>query len=194
MEQSQATGALGGAAQGAATGASVGGPWGAVIGGVIGGIGGFLGGGGEKEAKKAARKQAEEIMRTAEENKRVQTRAANIAVSTAKVRTYASNLIDSGSTRQYRKALDAEYRRGIDYDYQAAQRTADAVRQSGSAAAGQIQRNGLGQLFGGLTAAGSAYAGAGGFSPKSDGLGYVQAGSGGRYTTSSPAPSLLAKK
>lgn len=195
-EQSQWTGAAGGAAQGAATGAQVGGVYGAVIGGVIGGVAGFLGGGGEKAAKKAAKAQAAEILRAARENRRVQTRQANLQVSTAKVRTYASNLVDRGSTRKYRTELEREYRRGIDYDFQAAQRAADAVRQSGSAAAGQIKRAGLGQMIGGFASAGTAAAGAGWFdSPQSSsGLGYVQAGSGGAYTTSAPAPSLLQKK
>lgn len=164
-EQSQLTGAGGGALSGAAIGTAILPGWGTVIGGVIGGVAGFLGGGGEKAAKKAAKAQAAEIRRAAEENRRVQTRAANIQVSTAKVRTYASNLIDSGSTRRYRKELEAEYRRGIDFDFQAAQRQADAVRQSGSAAASQIKRNGFGQLIGGLASAGSVYAASGGFTP-----------------------------
>ncbi len=195
MEQSQLTGATGGALQGAAAGASFG-PYGAVIGGVIGGIGGFFGGGGEKKAKKAAKMQAQEILRAAAENKRVQTLVMNQAVSTAKVATYASNLIDRGSTRRYRMALEAEYRRGIDYDYEAAVRRANTVRQYGAAAANQIQRAGFGQLIYGFSALGEAGAKAGWFSSgdPSAGLGYIRAGSGGRYTTDVPMGSLLVRK
>lgn len=161
MEQSQITGGVGGAAQGAATGAAVGGPWGAVVGGVIGGISGFLGGGGEKKAKKLAKQQAAAIMRAATENKRNETRYANIQVATAKARTYASNIMDTGSTRRYRAILESEYRRAIDFNYETARQTAEAVRKQGQVAANQIQSAGFGQLISGLTAAGSAYVGGG---------------------------------
>jgi hypothetical protein len=161
MEQSQITGGIGGAAQGAATGAAVGGVPGAIIGGVIGGISGFLGGGGEKKAKRAAKKQAQAIMRQANENKRNETRYANIQVATARARTYASNIMDTGSTRKYRAVLESEYRRAIDYNYETAQQNAEAVRQAGQAAANQIQNAGFGQMISGLTSAGSAYVGGG---------------------------------
>lgn len=159
MEQSQATGALGGAAQGAATGAQFGGGWGAVVGGVVGGIAGFLGGGGEKKAKKLAKQQAQAIMRQADENKRTATLYANQQVATAKARTYASNIMDTGSTRKYRAVLESEYRRAIDFNYETQQQTAEAVRKNGQAAANQIQNAGFGQLISGATAFGSAYAG-----------------------------------
>jgi hypothetical protein len=161
MEQSQATGALGGAAQGAATGAQFGGAWGAVVGGVVGGIAGFLGGGGEKKAKKLAKAQAKAIMRAADENKRNETRFANVQVATAKARTYASNIMDTGSTRKYRAVLESEYRRAIDFNYETARQNAESVRQAGQAAANQIQSAGIGQLISGATAFGSAYVGGG---------------------------------
>lgn len=163
MEQSQITSGLGGALQGGATGFSVAGPVGGIIGGVVGGIAGFLSGGGEDEAKKAARAQANEIRRQARENKRIQTRAANLVVSTAKAATYASNILDTGSTRQYRNVLEGEYRRAIQYDYGVAMKNAATVQNYGTYAADSIKRQGIGQLIGGLTYAGTVAAQSGAF-------------------------------
>jgi hypothetical protein len=166
MEQSQGTGAIGGAMSGAATGAAVGGVPGAVIGGVIGGITGFLGGGGEKEAKKAAKKQAQEILRAAAENRRVQTLQANQQVGLSKATTYANNIMDTGAQRRYRNALESEYRKAIMFDYSVAAKNAEAVVNGGQAAANAIQRQGFGQVLQGATALGSAYAGGSFSTPK----------------------------
>ena len=157
-EQSQTTGAIGGAAQGAAVGAQFG-HYGAAIGAVFGGVAGFLSGGGEKEAKAAAREQARQIMRVAVENRRVEMRQANLAVSTARARTYASNIQDTGSTRDYRNALETEYRRGIDFSYQTAKTNANTAIAGGKVAAGQIKKAGVSQMIGGLTSLGTSYAG-----------------------------------
>jgi hypothetical protein len=195
IEQSQATGAIGGAAQGAATGAVFGAP-GAIVGGIVGGIGGFLSGGGEKAAKKAAKNEARQILRAARENQRVQTRIADEQVSLSKARTYASNLIDMGSTKKYRDSLESEYRRNIDFGFESALTNANTATRGGTTAANAISRAGTGQMIGGLTSLGTAY-GAGAFNkpkPDASSLGYAQAGSGGNYTTSSPASSLLTRK
>lgn len=184
MEQSQGTGAVGGALQGAAAGSAFGAP-GAIVGGVIGGVTGFLGGGGEKKAKKAAKRQAAEILRAAKENKRVQERQASLSVDMAKARTYASNIQDTGSTKAYRKDLEAEYRRAIDYDFSAAQRAAEETRKSGKAAANSIQRAGLGQLLQGATAAGGAAASSGLFASDSGSVLKDKAGSFAKTETSS---------
>ena len=157
-EESQYTGAAGGAAQGAATGAAFG-PWGAVIGGVVGGVAGFLGGGGEKKAKKLAKQQAAEILRVARESTRRQERQARFQVGTAKAATYASNIMDTGSSRQYRTAMESEYRRQIQFDIDTANASANAAIQGGKNAASAIKSAGWGQLLGGIGSFGAATAG-----------------------------------
>lgn len=159
MEQSQQTGAVGGAMSGAAIGTQIMPGWGTAIGAVVGGIAGFLGGGGEKDAKKLAKAQANEILRAARENARIQTRMANQSVSLSKATTYASNIMDTGSQRKYRNALESQYRQAINYDLGAANMRAEIVKQGGQDAAQAIQRQGFGQLLSGATALGSAYAG-----------------------------------
>jgi hypothetical protein len=158
MEQSQGTGAVGGALSGAAAGAAFG-PVGAVVGGVIGGISGFLGGGGEKKAKKLAKAQAKEIIRTAEENARVARIQAAQQVGLTKAATYASNIQDTGTTKKYRDTMEAEYRRNIAWDLDAAQRNAELARKGGQIAAQSISRAGWGQVLSGATAFGGAVAG-----------------------------------
>ena len=189
MEQSQATGAAGGAMSGAATGAAIGSvvpgigtAIGAVAGAVIGGITGYLGGGGEKEAKKLAKAQANEILRAAAENRRVQEMQARNALGVAKATTYASNLQDMGSTKKYRTFMESEYHKAIMYDYSAAQTAAQLAKKGGQIAANTIQRQGFGQLLQGATALGTAYAGGA--------FGSDPAGT----TSSQRATSIMAKK
>ena len=164
-EESQVTGAFGGAAQGAATGSAFGVP-GAIIGGVLGGVTGFLGGGGEKKAKKLAKAQAAEIMRVAREGERRQERQAAYQVGATKAATYASNILDTGSSRQYRNAMESEYRRQIQFDMQTANTSAQTAIKGGKNAADAIKKAGWGQLLGGVTAAGTSFAAGGGFEKK----------------------------
>ena len=157
-EQSQYTGAIGGAGQGAATGSAFGVP-GAIVGGVVGGIAGFLGGGGEKKAKKLAKQQAAEILRVARESTRRQERQANYQLGATKAGIYASNIMDTGSARNYRKVMESEYRRQIQFDIDTANASANAAIQGGKNAASAIKSAGWGQLLGGVGSFGSAAAG-----------------------------------
>lgn len=158
-EQSQLTGAIGGAGSGAATGFMVGGPAGAVVGGVIGAVGGFLGGGGEDEAKELAKDQARQIRRAARENRRRRMNELRIQSGTMIAQTAASNVTGGGSMDRYRSAVEAEYRRQIDWDWSDAMRQAKLAERGGQVAAKQIQSAGIGQMISGLTeAAGTAYA------------------------------------
>ena len=201
MEQSQGTGAAGGALSGAAAGSAFG-PWGAAIGGVIGGISGFLGGGGEKKAKKLAKAQAAEIKRVAKEATRRQERQMMGELGTAKAATYASNIMDTGSSRLYRDSMEVEYRKQIQFDIDTAKANANAALQGGQNAADSIKKAGWGQLLGGVASAGTAYAGAGGFDTKASSpwvgkgeLGYAVPGSGGSFSKTDPGGgSLLLKK
>jgi hypothetical protein len=163
-EQSQITGGIGGAMQGAATGSAFG-PVGAVVGGVIGGALGFMGGGGEKKAKRLAREQAAQMRRTARENKRREELQAAQTVSQAKVATYASNILDTGTTRKARDFMEGEYRRQIMWDYRAGLQSARTVEKGGQAAAQQIKSAGYSQLLSGLGSAATTLAKSGWKSP-----------------------------
>jgi hypothetical protein len=159
-EQSQLTGAGGGILSGAATGSAFGAP-GAIVGGVVGGVLGFLGGGGEKEAKKLAKRQANAMRKVASENKRRAQNAADYQVSSSKVATYASNIMDDGSSKAYRNAQEGEYRKQIMFDYSSALDSANTVREGGTAAAQAIKNQGKSQLIGGVTSAATTAAASG---------------------------------
>lgn len=157
MEQSQKTGAVGGAAQGAAAGSAFGIP-GAVIGGVVGGLAGFMGGGGEKEAEQLAEEQARLIDMTAAENLRRSFLEMDSTLGLTKATTYASNLQDSGSSRQYRRAVETQFRRDMAWDQQKARIESNLARQGGQVAADQIKASGVSSMIGGITSAVGAFA------------------------------------
>ncbi len=123
-------------------------------------------------------------------------------VSTAKVMTYASNLQDTGSMRQYRDTMEGEYRKQIMWDTYAEERRANMVEQYGDAAADSIRRQGFGQLLSGAAQAGSTLARSGAFSRKPESpwagsgeLGYMVPGSGGLMSRTDPGKgSLLLKR
>lgn len=156
-EQSQLTGAIGGAGQGAAIGAQFGG-YGAAVGGVIGAVGGFLGGGGEDEAKELAKDQARQMRRAARENRRRRMNELRIQSGTMRAQTAASNVTGGGSMDRYRSAVEAEYRRQIDWDWSDAMRQAKLAERGGQVAAQQIQTAGIGQMIGGIGALATEYA------------------------------------
>lgn len=149
MIDSKYSGAVGGAAQGAAAGSAFG-PWGAVIGGAIGGITGFLGGGGEDDAQKLADEQAKFIEMMDRENRRRAILEMNQALGTAKALTYASNLQDVGSPRQYRTAMETQYRNDMAWDTQKARIEAKMARDGGQLVADNISRSSAASMIGGL--------------------------------------------
>jgi len=159
MINSQVTGGLSGAASGATTGVMVGGPWGAVIGGVIGGIGGILSGGGEDDAKKAAEQQAQMIEMQAREEQRRKQMQINNVVGLTKATTYASNIQDTGSAKQYRNAMESEYRRELAYDRMVTKKQVEFTLEGGQAAADSISRAGVGSMFESFGQFGAAYVG-----------------------------------
>ena len=147
MVDTRYTSALGGAAQGASAGSAFG-PWGAAAGGILGGVGGFLS--GDEDAEKLAEEQAQLIEKTAEENRRRGMLQLGQIVGTSKARTYASNLIDTGSTRQYRMALESNMRRELAWDMYKSRVEAETVREGGRLASDQMQRSSLSSLITGL--------------------------------------------
>jgi hypothetical protein len=157
-EQSQWTGAAGGAGQGATIGSAFGAP-GAVAGAIVGGIGGFLGGGGEDEAEKLAEEQAYMILRVAKENERSQRMEMQRTLGETKARTYASNLLDTGSSRQYRNELESEATRNIRFNADMAETAAQQALKGGEFAADTIKRDGVQNAIRGLTSVGSSVAG-----------------------------------
>ena len=158
-EESQWTGALGGAGSGAATGAQLAGPWGAAVGGVIGGVTGFFGGGGEDEAEEMAEEQARNIRRAARENDRRGRMAMRRTLGESKARTYASNILDNGSSRAYRNQLETEAVRDLRWNRSMAEIQAEQVLKGGKQAAGQIKGMGRQSALAGLTSLGTAAAG-----------------------------------
>lgn len=167
MIDSKTSGAIGGAAQGAASGSAFG-PWGAVIGGAIGGITGFLGGGGEDQAEKLAEEQAKYLEMAGRENRRRAILEMNQALGTAKAMTYASNLQDIGSPRQYRTAMETQYRNDMAWDLQKARIEARMARDGGQLVADNISRSSAASMIGGLGVAVKAgvfgsYTSAGGY-------------------------------
>ena len=172
MEQSQKTGALGGAASGAGTGAMVGSvvpvigtAVGAVVGGIIGGVGGYLGGGGEEEAEELGEEQARMIRRASRENQRKEKAVMRRTLGETKARTYASNILDTGSSRAYRGQMETEFKRDIRWNRSMADIQAQQAIKGGKAAADTIQKAGQQKAIGGIMDLGTAAAG-GAFSKK----------------------------
>lgn len=158
MQDSQITGGIGGAAQGAAIGSAFGVP-GAIAGGILGGIGGILSGGGEDEAQKMAEEQAKMIEMQAREEQRKKILMMNTAVGETKARTYASNILDTGSAKKYRNMMETEYRRELAYDRLMTKKQVEYTLEGGQVAADSIKRAGVGSMFDGFGKLGTAYAG-----------------------------------
>jgi hypothetical protein len=159
-EQSQVTGAIGGAGQGATIGSAFG-PIGTGVGAVVGGIGGFLGGGGEDEAEKMAEEQAYMIRRVAKENERTQRMEMKRTLGETKARTYASNLLDTGSSRQYRNVMEQEATRNIRFNAEMSEIQAQQALKGGEFAADTIKRAGVQSAVQGLTSLGVSTFGSG---------------------------------
>jgi hypothetical protein len=157
MEQSQATGAIGGGLQGAAQGSAFG-PVGAIAGGIIGGAMGFLGGGGEKQAEKLAQEQADLLMRQAKEQQRRLTIQLNQQMGLAKSQVYASGLQMGGSSKKYVNFMESTFRQDMAWNQEVARRNAEIVKMGGSAQSDAIKMAGIGQLFSGLSSAVGAFA------------------------------------
>jgi len=161
MVDTRYTSALGGAAQGASMGAAFGAPS-AIAGGVLGGIGGLLSSGDADDAKALAEEQAKLVeMRTREEQRR-KKRMMNQQIGETEARTYASNLLDTGSARQYRMGMESEYRRQLAYDRLASKKEAELIREGGDATARGIEMAGIGSMISGFSSLGQIYA-SGGF-------------------------------
>lgn len=153
---SRATGVIGGAGQGAAIGAKVGGPWGAAIGGIAGGLAGGLLGGDDDDAKELARLQAEEIRLAAEENRRIKLIEMGQVLGRAKATTYASNLIESGSSRRYTKTIEEDYRKSMAWDNRRTRMQEKMAKLGGQMAADQIQSANIRFAVQGIGAAASS--------------------------------------
>jgi hypothetical protein len=156
MEQSRVTGALGGAGQGAAAGAAFG-PYGAAIGAGLGAIGGLLGGGGEDKAKELAEEQAALMMRYEAENQRRLGLELRKLIGGNKAASYASNLIQSGSTKTFQDVQQSTFRNDMAWQAYTAKKSAEAVVEGGREAASSIKRAGIGSMISGFTAAAGAF-------------------------------------
>lgn len=147
-DDGQLIGAAGGAMQGAATGAAFG-PVGIAAGAVLGGLAGALGSSSSK-AKKLAEAQARMIERTAEENNRRAQKEADFVVGGAQAQVYASNLMMSGSPKEYTTELKSQFQRDMAWDMAKAKMEARQVRAGGKLAASQIKSGAISSLMGGM--------------------------------------------
>jgi hypothetical protein len=170
MLDTRISGALGGAASGAGTGMMLGGPVGAAVGAIAGGLFGGLGGGAEKDAMRLAREQARLIRATASENQRRATLEMEQVLGGTKAAIAASNILFTGSSRQYYNNMASQYQSDIQWDLAQARMEESIVMKGGQMTAKQIRASGVASMVSGIGAGASAgvfgsYSKSGGYKP-----------------------------
>jgi hypothetical protein len=156
----QTRGAATGVATGAASGFMVGGPIGAVVGGVLGGISGALSGGAADDAEDLADMQAKFTRMETAENVRRMKETAEAQVGEAEAIVGASNLVMSGSSKNYINELRSQWSEDINWKRRSGWMTARMQREGGQVASEGIMNNLYAQQIATVgTAAVSAYGG-----------------------------------